>query len=140
VPGGSHGPDRKTSLMIGRVGTIAKEGRDSHSRRRPQALTFSRRISDLDRFGCEVNKQIRVLNGLKPIDRTVVLCRIQLLNYRTVNWRRCERAPARTQDGLHHGQPREHEETGLRRIPLTTRRSPRLCRGIAETSSLRDMR
>ena len=59
-----------------------------HSRRRPRALTFSRRISDLDRFGREVNKQIRVLNGLKPIDRAFVLSRVQILNYWTIRWRR----------------------------------------------------
>ena len=59
-----------------------------HSRWRRQALTFSQRISDLDRFGCEVQKQFRVLNGLKPIDCAFVLCRVQILNYRTINRRR----------------------------------------------------
>ena len=62
-----------------------------HSRRRPQALTFSQRIGDLDRFWCKVQKQFRVLNGLKPIDGAFVLCRVQILNCRTFNRGRCYR-------------------------------------------------
>ena len=61
----------------------------SHSRRRRQALTFSHRISDLDRFGCEVKHHFRVLNGLKPIHRAFVLGRVQILNYWTINGGRC---------------------------------------------------